>query len=159
MDYPPDWSNMDIILYQTTSERERINKDLSSSLPLSGYLRGECSVTNPSFNIEVTNPSDYNYCYIQDFGRYYYITNIVSVRTNIWRIDCDVDVLMSFKDAILNLDVIVSDISLGESPVSTYFSGDQWASTVRTKTDIINFPNGLLDNGEYILITSGGVAS
>lgn len=150
---------MDIILYQTTSERERISKDLSSSLPLSGYLRGECSVTNPSFNIEVTNPSDYNYCYIPDFGRYYYITNIVSVRTNIWRIDCDVDVLMSFKDAILNLDVIVSDISLGESPVSTYYSGEQWASTVRTKTDIINFPNGLLDNGEYILITSGGVAS
>lgn len=150
---------MDIILYQTTSERERVNKDLSSSLPLSGYLRGECSVTNPSFNIEVTNPSDYNYCYIPDFGRYYYITNIVSVRTNIWRIDCNVDVLMSFKDAILNLDVIVSDISLGESPVSTYFSGEQWASTVRTKTDIINFPNGLLDNGEYILITSGGVAS
>ena len=66
---------------------------------------------------------------------------------------------MSFRDAILNLDVIVSDISLGESPVSTYFSGEQWASTVRTKTDIINFPNGLLDNGEYILITSGGVAS
>ena len=150
---------MDIILYQTTSERERINKDLSSALSLSGALRGECSVTNPSFNIEVNNPSDYNYCYIPDFGRYYYITNIVSVRTNIWRIDCDVDVLMSFKDAILNLDVIVSDISLGESPVSTYYSGEQWASTVRTKTDVINFPNGLLDNGEYILITSGGVAS
>lgn len=150
---------MNIILYQTTSERERINKDLSSSLPLSGALRGECSVTNPSFNIEVTNPSDYNYCFIPHFGRYYYITNIVSVRTNIWRIDCDVDVLMSFKNAILNLDVIVSDVSLGESPVSTYYSGEQWASTVRTKTDIINFPNGLLDNGEYILITSGGVAS
>ena len=159
MDYPPDWSNMDIILYQTTSERERINKDLSSSLTLSGALRGECSVTNPSFNIEVTNPSDYNYCYIQDFGRYYYITNIVSVRTNIWRIDCNVDVLMSFKDAILNLDVIVSDISLGESPVSTYYNGEQWSTTVKTKTDIINFPNGLLDNGEYILITSGGIAS
>lgn len=150
---------MDIILYQTTSERERINKVLSSSVTLSGALRGECSVTNPSFNIEVTNPSNYNYCYIPDFGRYYYITNIVSVRTNIWRIDCAVDVLMSFKDAILNLDVIVSDVSLGESPVSTYYSGEQWATTVKTKTDIINFPNGLLDNGEYILITSGGIAS
>lgn len=150
---------MDIILYQTTSERERINKDLSSALSLSGALRGECSVTNPSFNIEVSNPSNYNYCFIPYFSRYYYITNIVSVRTNIWRIDCNVDVLMSFRDAILNLDVIVSDVSLGESPESTYYSGEQWASTVRTKTDVINFPNGLLDNGEYILITSGGVAS
>jgi len=148
---------MDIILFQTTSERERINKDLSSSLLLSGALRGECSVINPSFNIEVINPSNYNYCYIPDFGRYYYITNIVSVRTNIWRIDCNVDVLMSFKDAILNLNVIVSDDTMPDN--ETYMIGDVWASTVRYKTDVINFPNGLLDNGEYILITSGGVAS
>lgn len=148
---------MDIILYQTTSERERINKDLSSSLPLSGALRGECSVTNPSFNIEVSNPSNYNYCYIPDFGRYYYITNIVSVRTNIWRIDCNVDVLMSYSSQILNLNVIVSDETSPDN--ETYMNGDVWASTVRYKTDVINFPNGLLDNGEYILITSGGVAS
>lgn len=148
---------MDIILYQTTSERERINKDLSSSLPLSGALRGECSVTNPSFNIEVSNPSNYNYCYIPDFGRYYYITNIVSVRTNIWRIDCNVDVLMSYNSQILNLNVIVSDETSPDN--ETYMNGDVWASTVRYKTDVINFSNGLLDNGEYILITSGGVAS
>ena len=64
---------------------------------------------------------------------------------------------MSFADEILNLDVIVSYISNGEYPPSVYFSGEQWQTTVKTKTDVINFPSGLLDNGEYILITSGGV--
>lgn len=150
---------MQIILYVTGSERHAIRKTLQNGLELTGALRDESSVINPSFLIEINNPSQYNYCYISDFNRYYFITNITSVRTNIWRIDCHVDVLMSFQTQILNLDVIVSDLSIGESPVSTYFSGEQWQSTVKTKTDVINFPSGLLDNGEYILITSGGIAS
>lgn len=149
---------MDITLCVTTSERERIVKSLSDSLSLTGALRGESSVINPSFLIECENPSGYNYCYIPDFGRYYFIDNIVSVRTNIWRIDCSVDVLMSYSTEILNLEVIVSDLSLGESEASTYMQGEQWQTTVKTKTDVIEFPSGLLDNGEYILITSGGVA-
>lgn len=110
--------------------------------------------------LETDNPTAYNYCYIPDFDRYYFISNITSVRTNLWRIDCSVDVLMSYQAEILNLDVIVSDISSGELPDnSVYFSGEQWATTVKTFTDVINFPSGLLDDGEYILITSGGIAS
>lgn len=150
---------MDIVLYVTGSERQAVRKTLQNSFELTGSLRGESSVINPSFLIELTNPSQYNYCFIPEFNRYYFISNITSVRTNIWRIDCSVDVLMSFQAQILNLDVIVSDLSVGESPASTYFSGEQWASTVKTKTDVINFPSGLLDDGEYILITSGGIAS
>lgn len=150
---------MDIILYQTFSERERINKQLSNYFTLTGTLRGESSVINPSFIIEATNPSGFNYCYIEEFYRYYFIDNITNIRNNIWRIDCSVDVLMSFKDAILNLEAIVSDVSDGENPTSNYMHGNQWQTTVKTKTDILSFPYGLLDDGEYILITSGGIAT
>lgn len=148
---------MDITLYQTVSERERINKVLGNYIAMTGTLRGESSVINPSFLIEYSNPSDYNYCYIPSFGRYYFITNITSVRNNIWRIDCSVDVLMSFRNEILNLEVIVSQDSLPDT--ECYMNGEVWKSTVKTKTDIINFPSGLLDSGEYILITSGGIAT
>ena len=148
---------MDIILYVNTSERQAINKNIGSASTLTGSLRGESSVINPSFLIEATNPSGYNYCYIAEFGRYYFITNITSVRTDIWRIDCAVDVLMSFKNQILNLDVIVSDDSLPDT--ECYYSGEQWQTLVKTKTDVISFPYGLLNDGEYILITSGGVVS
>ena len=148
---------MDITLYVNSSERQAINKVISSELALTGSLRGESSIINPSFLIEASNPSGYNYCYIPSFGRYYFITNITSVRTDIWRIDCSVDVLMSFKTQILNLDVIVSNDSLPDA--ECYYSGEQWQTLVKTKTDVINFPSGLLDDGEYILITSGGVAS
>lgn len=148
---------MDIILYKTDSERERVTKTLTDGLTLSGALRGESSVIKPSFTIEHENPSGFNYCFIDSFGRYYYITDITSVRTGLWRIDCSVDVLMSFKTEILNLEAIVEDLSLTE--VETYMNGVQWQTSVKTKTDVINFPSGLLDDGEYILITSGGVAS
>lgn len=149
---------MDIILYVNSSERNAIYKTLTEPNTLTGSLRGESSIINPSFLIETTNPSMYNYCYISEFGRYYFITDITSVRTDLWRIDCAVDVLMSFQDEILALDVTVSDASIGDQR-PTYMQGDVWQTTVKTKTDVIKFPSGLLDDGEYILITSGGIAS
>lgn len=152
---------MIIFLHKTTSERNKIIKEFNSndSLTLSGYLRSECSVLQPVIVIEMAGNSitQYNYCYIPEFGRYYFINNIESVRTNVWRIHCNVDVLMSYSQQILNLNVIVSDETAPDN--ETYMSGEVWNTTVRTKTDVISFPNGLLDNGEYILITSGGVAS
>ena len=150
---------MDITLYTNSSERQAINKTLSAGYELTGSLRNESSIINPSILIEIDNPSSYNYAYINEFNRYYFITDMISVRTNLWRINMSVDVLMSFASDILNLDVIVSDVSNGENPVSTYIEGEQWKSTVKTKTDVINFPSGLLSDGEYILITSGGVVS
>ncbi len=147
---------MDIVLYVCTSERQAINKTIGSAATFTGSLRGESSVINPSFMIETANPTGFNYCYIQAFSRYYFITNITSVRNGLWRIDCSVDVLMSFRNQILALNVIV-DRSTNEG--ERYMQGEPWQTTVRTKTDIINFPSGLLDSGEYILITSGGLAT
>lgn len=147
---------MDIILYTNSSERQAITKTLSNATTLTGSLRNESSVIKPDFIIEATNPSGFNYCYISEFGRYYFITDIISIRTNLWRIKCEVDVLMSFHDEILNLLVTVNDAT---SDDERYMSGDVWQANVKTKTDVINFPSGLLDDGEYILITSGGIAT
>ena len=150
---------MDIVLYINNSERQAISKNLSSGLTLTGSLRNESSIINPTILIEIDNPSSYNYAYIAEFDRYYFITDMTSVRTDLWRISMSVDVLMSFQQSILNLDVIVSDASHGDNESPTYMTGDVWQTTVKTKTDVITFPSGLLDSGEYILITSGGVAS
>lgn len=147
---------MDIELYVTGSEVNSLRKTLQNNLTLTGALRGESSVTTPSFLIEHTNPSQYNYCFIPEFNRYYYITDITSVRTNIWRIDCSVDVLMTYQAQILALEVVLENSTSPDE--ENYMQGELWQSTVKTKTDIINFPSGLLEQGEYILITSGGIA-
>jgi hypothetical protein len=42
--------------------------------------------------------------------------------------------------------------------INEYLPSEIWTATAKTKTDIKAFPAGLSDTGEYILITSGGIA-
>lgn len=49
-----------------------------------------------------------NYVYIPQFKRYYYISNITSINNNIWSIDLNIDVLMSYKDEILKLNGMIA---------------------------------------------------
>lgn len=144
-----------ISLFKTASENNRVVKVLTDEKQLSGELRDQTSVLNPSIRIEsADNISTYNYAYISEFGRYYYITDIVSVRTNCWVVSLRCDVLMSYKDEIQNLNVILNNTQ--ETGLSNYLSSPNWVSLVKTKTDIKAFPSGLSEQGEFILITAGG---
>lgn len=144
-----------ISLFKTSSENNRVVKTLTDEKQLSGELRNQTSVLNPSIRIEsADNISTYNYAYISEFGRYYYITDIVSVRTNCWVVSLRCDVLMSYKDEIQGLNVILNNTQ--ETGLSNYLASPNWVSLVKTKTDIKAFPSGLSEQGEFILITAGG---
>lgn len=145
---------MDIILCNNNSEPNKINKNISNLLTLSGNLKEETSILNPVVLIEIEDPAEYNYAYIPEFNRYYFINDIVSVRNGIWRISMTVDVLMSFKSSILNVPVIVSDTEYLGSDM--YLPGQVWKTKVKENTNILNFPSGLSENGHFILITAGG---
>ena len=89
---------MEITLYKTSEENNKIDKTLSEPYNMTGSLRNESSVIRPSILVEIENPTNYNYMYIPDFGRYYFIKEMTSVRTNLWRLDCEVDVLKSYAN-------------------------------------------------------------
>ena len=148
---------MEITLYTNESEKNKLEKTITNSILLEGNLRDESSIINPIILIS-SNKEDitymYNYAYIPAFGRYYFITDIESVRTGIWRVSMHVDVLMSYKEQIKNLNVIINNSE--ETGANNYLSGNQWITNVKNTTNIVNFPNGLNDNGEFILITAGG---
>ena len=145
---------MQITLCSCNDEKNVIDKTLSQFNTLNGTLRDESSIIDPSFMIQIENPSIYNYVVIPDFQRYYFITNITSFRTNLWRVDCHVDVLKSFANQIKACRAILANSETVD--ITTYMEGDIFRSLVKDKTDIISFPYGLLDSGEYILITAGG---
>lgn len=136
------------------SEKNKLGKSLSNLNVFSGSLKDETSVTNPVVIMELENPTGFNYAYIPEFGRYYFIDDIVSVRTGLWKISMKVDVLESFKNNIRGIPVILSDST--ETGKELYLSGKVWKSKVKELTDIVNFPSGLSDNGYFILITAGG---
>lgn len=91
---------MTINFYTNNSSEKAVNKVLTSNLSLTGTLREECDVVNPSVLIEHSGFITSNYAYIPEFGRYYYIRKKTSVRNNLWRIDFHVDVRSSFKEDI-----------------------------------------------------------
>ena len=143
-------------LYKNNSERNCVTKTLSNELSLNGTLRHETSIKTPVITI-VGNDSiiGYNYAFIVEFNRYYFITDIKSVRNGIWELSLLCDVLMSFKDDILSSFAVIDQTQ--EYDTSAYLSSDTFVASVKDKTDIINFSgSSLLDSGEYILITAGG---
>lgn len=145
---------MNITLCVNNSEKNKLGKTLSDLNVFSGSLKDETSVTNPVVIMELENPTGFNYAYIPEFGRYYFIDDMISVRTGLWKISMKVDVLESFQNYILGCSVILSDTETTGKEM--YLSGNVWKSKVKELTDIVNFPTGLSDNGYFILITAGG---
>nr|DAI24699.1 MAG TPA: hypothetical protein [Caudoviricetes sp.] len=145
---------MNITLYVNKSEKNKIGKNLTNDLSLSGTLRDTTNIINPIILVELNEISNYNYCHIPNFNRYYFITDITVIRTGLYAISLLVDVLESFKTDIKNLSVIL--LNTQNSGVNNYLPSPVFRNNVKSKTDIINFPNGLNDSGEFILITAGG---
>jgi hypothetical protein len=145
---------MEIILYNNKSPKNKIGKTLTNPNTITGSLRGETSISNFQMLLNIVDLNPYNYMYIADFGKYYFITNIISVRTGLWLVTASIDVLESYKSEILSLDVILSTTESTGS--KQYKMGSCWDVLVKDKTDIISFSDGLLTTGEFILITAGG---
>ena len=147
---------MEIKLYKTSSPRKKLVKDLTDEITLVGTLRAQSSVMSPAFTVQDTSVVGYNYCYIPDFGRWYYINGIDALRANLYELSLGIDVLMTYAAQIRNNYAIVDKVeSLGAA--YNYINDGSWVNTNRMKQSIINFATGFNDNGEFILITAGGM--
>lgn len=145
---------MDITLYVNSDPKNKINKTPSAVSSVSGVLRDQCNTTDPVIMVEGSLIPSVNYMYIPDFNRYYFITNIKNVRNGLWEITAHVDVLMSYAAQIMAQNVILLDTSV--TGANNYVQNDVYVRSVKSKTDIVNFPSGLSDDGDFILITAGG---
>ena len=146
---------MQIKFYYNSSEKNKIGKSISRELTMNGNLRDECSVINPTILVEHSNLSSYNYVYIPEFNRYYFITEMTIVRNNLWRISLKVDVLESFKFNILNLSCIV-DKQQYENYGNNIDDGS-YINKADSFVEIANYPNGFNSSGEFILIPAGAI--
>lgn len=145
---------MEITLYKTSEENNKIDKTLSEPYNMSGSLRNESSVIRPSILIEIENPTKYNYMYIPDFGRYYFIKEMTAVRTNLWRLDCEVDVLKSYANEIKTLTVII-DKNKDYSRTNQYLDDGSFIIENKNTIEIKNFNSGFNDEASYVLVTAG----
>lgn len=148
---------MNIKLCSSISEIVAINKDISIIDDVSATIKGALSVENPVLILQYKSDiqPNVNYVYIQEYNRYYFVTDIINLTGGRYEIHCKVDVLMSFKDYILNLSCIV-DKQSSKDNANMYLDDGSFVVQSKEFVNTINFPRGFNDNGEFILITAGG---
>lgn len=91
-------------------------------IELDGTLRENVSIMNPVITIEYvpddeaddggfTGPSQFNYFYIPQFERFYFVTDVVVISDRLLQISGHVDVLESFKTDYMFTDAIIARAS------------------------------------------------
>lgn len=150
---------MQVQLCNTTSERNIINKSITQVASVNAVIKGDISIETPTLIFNYNgNAHNINYVQIPEFGRCYFITDIVDMTGGRYMIKCKSDVLESFKQSILSLKCVIEKT---ESNIMSnmYFNDGSFISSEKEFIYTKNFPDGFNENGEFILITAGGIAT
>ena len=82
---------------------KRVNSTLQptgSGTTIDVVLKTPTSMINPTIQLQTSNPTGYNYCYISYFSRYYFVGDWTCVHNDLWEVSLEVDTLASFKTGI-----------------------------------------------------------
>lgn len=143
---------MRIELYTNNSEVENLVKDLTTLQTLEGTLREATSILNPTIKIEgLTDIDKINYMHIPEFGRYYFVNDIRSIRNNLFEVTAHVDVLMTYAEEIKQQRAV---IKRQENVWNTYLDDGTFKAYQNPVIITKLFPNGFNDNS-YVLALSG----
>lgn len=137
---------MKIILYSVVDNDHTIPKHLTNQLEITGTLRSENDLLNTSFMIEMSLTNLYNYAYIPDFGRYYYLSAPVTIRTGLVEYSGKVDVLQSWYTQFVQCPVI---IGRSDSAYNTYINDSsrpfyQYTSKQYVTLGDLGVPNSII---------------
>lgn len=145
-----------ITLYKSSAENERVNKAsyLTAKLEMSGSIKEETSIIRPKITIyQTADITNYNYCKIDEFGgRYYFITDIVCIRNNIYEISLVCDVLYTYMSDIKELKC---NVIKQQNDFNKMLNDGTFKTTEEVFTETHKFTPDLIDTsqplGKYIM--------
>lgn len=169
-----------IQLGRTTKRKNDLKRAaMLNTVTTTAVLKENCSVLRPILVVQAEENglsapvvfSQYNYCQIAVFNRYYWITNVVSITSHVFEISCEVDVLATWYDDITTsygfaiyaeskYNGMIPDGRLPKSNKSTIMSGEMSASgfdeegcfILTAASSNINGKTGLVQ--QYVLTSS-----
>ena len=148
---------MELILYRNRSDDKVVTKNIEQLIVLNGTLREGCSIINPVIKVEAINnsiASICNYAKIAQFGRYYFVNDIIFTG-KLFEIHMHVDVLSSFQTELKSLSAV---IGRNQYKYNTYLQDGYFKTYANPHIEIKQFPNGF-DTFQYVLAVSGGGSS
>lgn len=147
-------------LYTNYSDNRVIDKRITQIAEISGKIKGDCLMTAPTIIIQNRDMTNVNYLYINDFNRYYYISEIKVMTGGVIELSCKVDVLMSFKTEIKQLKV---NILRYENTAPTFLADTRIPLYSDTVQKVIEFPDNIFNlesptetDKNFLLSISGG---
>lgn len=99
----------ELILYKNRADAHRVSKSLflTEVGRIYGVYRDNISYTNMAIVIEYTNPIDFNYVYIPNLNRYYFVSQVTILNNNLCELSLSIDVLMTYRNGIYKLHAFV----------------------------------------------------
>lgn len=94
---------MTIDFYKVNDVKNKINKTLGVPYTISNvfFKSGNVDIVNPFLRLS-RDMTQYNYCSIRELNRFYFIDDVVIENNGIKTYKLTIDVLMSYKNEIMN---------------------------------------------------------
>lgn len=144
---------MNVIFYSVKDPKNKLSKKLASANTVSGHLKESCSILSPTIGFAYFSTfKNYNYAYIEEYGRYYFITD-VTFDGHVLEMKMEVDPLMTWKTDILNSTGTAhrAQRALEKKDITD----DMVETTSRVDIEVRTFGSGLptTNSGNFILTT------
>lgn len=157
-----------IHLYNNKSDKNVVDKNITKIATMTGTLKEQCSIVTPEVFVSIKSDShtnvvsgatpsysavlkNVNYFYIPDFERYYYKTDMVSIRSGLWLIKGKSDPLTSFAEDIKQSTGI---LQRSEKHWNLYIDDGSLKTYNNPKIVTKPFPNSFSGNS-YVFAVAG----
>lgn len=145
----------DIIFYNNNSDRRCINKNLTGAKTISGNVKTQYTSSGISLDIDVSvaGMTPFQFNYMKFDNKYYYIDNVDFVSQNIIRLNCSVDLLMTYKTQILKQTAV---LARSETSYNRYLTDDNLHVNAYKRVQTKKFDKSFSAVSTPILIVTGG---
>lgn len=127
---------MEITLYRFQKRNNSTKIPTSGGVVIGGKIKDTCSVISPSIGFSNADPLQYNYAYISEFSRYYWIVNW-TFSGGLWWAEMRVDVLASWKSYIGSSTqfVVRSSAAYDGDVIDSMYPATNTATTAQTTAE------------------------
>jgi hypothetical protein len=135
----------------TNSEKRALTKSVSTVVSVTGTLRNESSVINPSILVQASagTLAGCNYMEIPTFNRKYFITDVVAVSDKLSMVSGHCDVLSTYASQIRQNQAI---LSRSANNWNLYLNDSSFKVTNKTRVNCLKFPDEFTKESSIIMV-------
>lgn len=145
--------NIDFYNYQ--GEKVVINKPIENPTRIIGLFVQPFDFLNPDVKLRFSGNFNFNYCFIHELNKYYFVDSVEIEGTNVFKISLSLDVLKTYETEILNSSALIVSRENGANP---YLSTRENIYSRLPKFEKLSFSRDTPFNeeGKIIMITLKG---